>query len=64
MTGMLRDCLQRLPLIAILRGMKPEEAAWVLEALAGFSILESAAELAAPAGEHRLSRPPTRHPAS
>mgnify|MGYP003493796035 CR=1 FL=1 len=24
MTDMLRDCLQRLPLIAILRGMKPE----------------------------------------
>ncbi len=40
MTDMLRDCLQRLPLIAILRGMKPEEAPWVLEALVGFSILE------------------------
>jgi 2-dehydro-3-deoxyphosphogalactonate aldolase len=40
MTDMLRDCLQRLPLIAILRGMKPEEAPWVLEALASFSILE------------------------
>lgn len=38
----LRDCLQRLPLIAILRGMKPEEAPWVLEVLvaAGFQILE------------------------
>jgi 2-dehydro-3-deoxyphosphogalactonate aldolase len=40
MTDMLRDCLQRLPLIAILRGMKPEEAPWVLEILSGFSILE------------------------
>ena len=40
MTDMLRDCLQRLPLIAILRGMKPEEAPWVLETLVGFSILE------------------------
>ncbi len=42
MTEMLRDCLRRLPLIAILRGMKPEEAPWVLEALvaAGFAILE------------------------
>ena len=40
MTDMLRDCLQRLPLIAILRGMTPEEAPWVLETLAGFSILE------------------------
>lgn len=40
MTDLLRDCLQRLPLIAILRGMKPEEAPWVLETLAGFSILE------------------------
>jgi len=40
MTEMLRDCLQRLPLIAILRGMQPEEAPWVLEALASFSILE------------------------
>jgi 2-dehydro-3-deoxyphosphogalactonate aldolase len=38
----LRECLERLPLIAILRGMKPEEAPWVLETLlkAGFSILE------------------------
>ena len=40
MSELLRDCLQRLPLIAILRGMKPEEAPWVLETLAGFSILE------------------------
>jgi 2-dehydro-3-deoxyphosphogalactonate aldolase len=40
MTDMLRDCLRRLPLIAILRGMTPEEAPWVLETLAGFSILE------------------------
>jgi len=40
MTDMLRDCLQRLPLIAILRGMTPEEAPWVLDTLAGFSILE------------------------
>jgi 2-dehydro-3-deoxyphosphogalactonate aldolase len=40
MTDMLRDCLRRLPLIAILRGMKPEEAPWVLETLADFSILE------------------------
>jgi 2-dehydro-3-deoxyphosphogalactonate aldolase len=40
MTDMLRDCLRRLPLIAILRGMKPEEAPWVLEALVDFSILE------------------------
>ena len=37
---MLRDCLRRLPLIAILRGMEPEEAPWVLETLADFSILE------------------------
>ena len=38
----LRDALQRSPLIAILRGMKPEEAPWVLQTLtaAGFSILE------------------------
>jgi len=38
----LRDCLRRLPLIAILRGMKPEEAPWVMETLAaaGFPILE------------------------
>lgn len=40
MTDLLRDCLQRLPLIAILRGMTPEEAPWVLETLAGFPILE------------------------
>ena len=40
MTDMLRDCLRRLPLIAILRGMEPEEAPWVLETLADFSILE------------------------
>jgi 2-dehydro-3-deoxyphosphogalactonate aldolase len=40
MTDMLRDCLRRLPLIAILRGMTPEEAPSVLAALAGFSILE------------------------
>ena len=40
MSDLLRDCLQRLPLIAILRGMNPEEAPWVLETLAGFSILE------------------------
>jgi len=39
---LLRDCLDRLPLIAILRGMKPDEAPWVLETLstAGFQILE------------------------
>lgn len=38
----LRDSLRRLPLIAILRGMTPEEAPWVLEVLAsaGFRILE------------------------
>jgi len=38
----LRDSLARFPLIAILRGMNPEEAPWVLEALvaAGFRILE------------------------
>lgn len=38
----LRDCLSRLPLIAILRGMTPEEAPSVLECLvgAGFQILE------------------------
>lgn len=37
-----RDCLERCPLIAILRGMKPEEAPWVLEILlsAKFRILE------------------------
>jgi 2-dehydro-3-deoxyphosphogalactonate aldolase len=40
MSEQLRDCLRRLPLIAILRGMIPEEAPAVLEALAGFSILE------------------------
>ena len=42
MTELLRDCLRQLPLIAILRGMKPEEAPWVLETLvsAGFRILE------------------------
>jgi 2-dehydro-3-deoxyphosphogalactonate aldolase len=44
MTSMdrLRDSLRHLPLIAILRGMKPEEAPWVLEVLAaaGFHILE------------------------
>lgn len=42
MTNVLRDSLARCPLIAILRGMKPEEAPWVLEALvaAGFQILE------------------------
>ena len=38
----LRDSLDRMPLIAILRGMKPDEAPWVLETLvaAGFQILE------------------------
>jgi 2-dehydro-3-deoxyphosphogalactonate aldolase len=42
MTESLRDCLRQLPLIAILRGMKPDEAPWVLETLvsAGFRILE------------------------
>jgi 2-dehydro-3-deoxyphosphogalactonate aldolase len=42
MTDILRDSLARFPLIAILRGMKPEEAPWVLETLvaAGFQILE------------------------
>jgi 2-dehydro-3-deoxyphosphogalactonate aldolase len=42
MMDMLRDALARLPLIAILRGMKPEEAPAVLECLvdAGFRILE------------------------
>jgi 2-dehydro-3-deoxyphosphogalactonate aldolase len=42
MTDLLRDCLRQLPLIAILRGMTPEEAPWVLETLvaAGFRILE------------------------
>ncbi|HEY1384451.1 MAG TPA: 2-dehydro-3-deoxy-6-phosphogalactonate aldolase [Dongiaceae bacterium] len=38
----LRERLRRSPLIAILRGMTPEEAPWVLEVLAaaGFQILE------------------------
>jgi 2-dehydro-3-deoxyphosphogalactonate aldolase len=38
----LRDRLDRYPLIAILRGMKPEEAPWVLETLlaANFQVLE------------------------
>lgn len=38
----LRDRLDRCPLIAILRGMKPEEAPWVLETLlaANFQVLE------------------------
>jgi len=42
MMDMLRDALARLPLIAILRGMKPEEAPAVLECLVneGFQILE------------------------
>ena len=42
MTSILRDSLARCPLIAILRGMKPEEAPWVLETLVavGFRILE------------------------
>jgi 2-dehydro-3-deoxyphosphogalactonate aldolase len=42
MTNVLRDSLARCPLIAILRGMKPEEAPWVMETLvaAGFQILE------------------------
>jgi 2-dehydro-3-deoxyphosphogalactonate aldolase len=42
MTDLLRGCLRRMPLIAILRGMTPEEAPWVLETLlgAGFRILE------------------------
>src|SRR5262249_27969149 len=42
MTPILRDSPRRLPLIAILRGMKPDEAPWVLETLsvAGFQILE------------------------
>ncbi|HEV8391660.1 MAG TPA: 2-dehydro-3-deoxy-6-phosphogalactonate aldolase [Dongiaceae bacterium] len=42
MMDVFRDSLARLPLIAILRGMKPEEAPWVLETLAaaGFQILE------------------------
>lgn len=39
---LLRGCLERCPLIAILRGMTPEEAPWVLETLvaARFQILE------------------------
>ena len=39
---MLRDSFQHLPFIAILRGMKPEEAPWVMETLiaADFQILE------------------------
>jgi 2-dehydro-3-deoxyphosphogalactonate aldolase len=42
MNPLLRDRLQQLPLIAILRGMAPEEAPWVLECLtaAGFRIIE------------------------
>ena len=42
MSDLLRDCLRQMPLIAILRGMKPEEAPAVLETLvaAGFPILE------------------------
>lgn len=42
MMDMLRDALVRLPLIAILRGMKPEEAPAVLACLvdAGFQVLE------------------------
>ncbi|HET6157021.1 MAG TPA: 2-dehydro-3-deoxy-6-phosphogalactonate aldolase [Dongiaceae bacterium] len=42
MTDILRESLACLPLIAIMRGMKPEEAPWVLETLiaAGFQILE------------------------
>ena len=41
-SDILRDSLQQLPLIAILRGMKPEEAPWVMATLvaAGFRILE------------------------
>jgi 2-dehydro-3-deoxyphosphogalactonate aldolase len=40
--NILRDCFDRCPLIAILRGMAPDEAPWVLETLmaAGFRILE------------------------
>jgi 2-dehydro-3-deoxyphosphogalactonate aldolase len=39
---LLRDCLRQMPLIAILRGMRPEEAPSVLETLvaAGLRILE------------------------
>ena len=42
MSELLRDCLRHMPLIAILRGMSPEEAPSVLETLvaAGFRILE------------------------
>lgn len=42
MSDLLRDCLRRMPLIAILRGMRPEEAPFVLETLvaAGFRVLE------------------------
>ena len=42
MSDVLRDCLRQMPLIAILRGMTPEEAPSVLETLvaAGFRILE------------------------
>jgi 2-dehydro-3-deoxyphosphogalactonate aldolase len=42
MSDLLRDCLRQMPLIAILRGMTPEEAPSVLETLvaAGFRILE------------------------
>jgi 2-dehydro-3-deoxyphosphogalactonate aldolase len=42
MNALLRDSLKRSPLIAILRGMTPEEAPWVLECLtaAGFRTLE------------------------
>jgi 2-dehydro-3-deoxyphosphogalactonate aldolase len=41
-SAVLRDCLKRCPLIAILRGMTPEEAPWALETLvaAGFRVLE------------------------
>lgn len=42
MSELLRDCLRQMPLIAILRGMRPKEAPSVLETLvaAGFRILE------------------------
>jgi 2-dehydro-3-deoxyphosphogalactonate aldolase len=42
MSELLRDCLRQMPLIAILRGMRPEEAPSVLETLvaAGLRILE------------------------
>ena len=42
MSDLLRHGLRQLPLIAILRGMTPDEAPWVLETLtaAGFRILE------------------------